>query len=445
MSSANHARWTAWEVRSPTTNRSAIARPAAGIFSPLRPSLRLTNHGYTPDLLCRLVTLAGQLPSAACAATALHTVAEVQISGRHIQRLTQEVGTDLAHLRDEQAVQQRRRQLARRVAQPPAVAVVEVDGGRLGTREPGVGPGVQQPQSKEDKIAFLLSMDSQTHTADPQPEPPAAFRDHPRVARLVRQIKAQSAPPAHEAPGAEPAATEPATEQSPHASSRPGQPKRLVRTCVASMNSSDTFGPLVAAEAQTRAFFDAPRQAFVGDGQHYNWSIQRAYFPHFEPIADFLHVLCYLYPAAWAVQPEAAAHWQCYVTWMTACWEGRVAEVLAELAVWQERLGRPPPEVESLDPRQLVHDALTYLTNNAPRMDYPRYRRLGLPVTSSWVESLVGEFNARVKGWDKWWNRGEGAEAILQVRAAVLSEDDRLARYFTERPGHPYRRHRHAT
>lgn len=405
--------------------------------------MRLTGHRYTPDLLCRLVTLAGQLPSAACAATALHTVADVQISGRHVQRLTQEVGTDLAHERDAQAVQQRRRQLEPRGAQPPPVAVVEIDGGRLGTREPGVGPGVQQPQAKEDKIAFLLSMRSAVHTEDPQPEPPAAFRDHPRVARLVRQIKAQSAPPAHEAPVAEPAAAEPAAEPLP-ASSRRGQPERLLRTCVASMNSSDAFGPLLAAEAQTRAFFDAPRQAFVGDGQHYNWSLQRAYFPHFEPIADFLHVLCYLYPVAWAVQPEAAAHWQQYVTWMTACWAGQVSAVLAELAVWHERLGRPPPQAEALDPRQLVQEAVTYLTNNAPRMDYPRYRRQGLPVTSSWVESLVGEFNARVKGWDKWWNRGEGAEAILQVRAAVLSEDDRLTRYFTERPGNPYRRHRHA-
>jgi hypothetical protein len=401
--------------------------------------LRLTNHRYTPDLLCRLVTLAGQLPSAACAATAIRTVADVQISGRHVQRLTQEVGTDLARLRDAQAVQQRRRQLQRRVAEPPAVAVVEVDGGRLGTREPGVGPGVQQPQAKEDKIAFLLSMRSEAHPEDPQPEPPPAFRDHPRVARLVRQIKAQSAPPAHAAAVAEPAAAEPL-----HASRRRRQPERLVRTCVASMNRSDAFGPLVAAEAQTRAFFDAPRQAFVGDGQHYNWSIQRAYFPHFEPIADFLHLLCYLYPAAWAVQPEAAAHWQHYVTWMTACWQGRVTEVVAELAVWQERLGRPPPEAEALDPRQLVQEALTYLTNNAPRMDYPRYRRQGLPVTSSWVESLVGEFNARVKGWDKGWNRGAGVEAILQVRAAVLSEDNRLARYFAERLGNPYRRHHHA-
>jgi hypothetical protein len=387
-------------------------------------------------LLYRLVTLAGQLPSAECAATALHTVAAVPISGRHLQRLTQEVGSHLARLRDEQADRQRRRQLPPRVAEPPPVAVVDVDGGRLGTREPGVGPGVQQPQAKENKIAFLLSMRSPTHTADPQPEPPPAFRDHGRVARLGRQIKAQSAPPAAAAGDdgvAAPAAPVP---------EKPGraQPQRLLRTCVASMYSSDAFGPLLAAEAQTRAFFDAPRQAFVGDGQHYNWSLQRAYFPHFEPIADFLHVLCYLYPAAWAVQPDEGLRWQQYLSWMTACWQGRVSAVVAELTAWQERLGRPPPEAEALDARQLVKEALTYLGNNAARMDYPRYRRAGLPVTSSWVESLVGEFNARVKGWDKWWNRGAGAEAILQVRAAVLSEDDRLRRYF-ERPGNPYRRH----
>jgi hypothetical protein len=399
--------------------------------------LRLTGHRYTPDLLCRLVTLGGQLPSAALAATAAGTAANVHISGRHLQRLVQEVGTDLAGLRDAQAVQRRRRTLAPRVAETPAVAVVEVDGGRLGTREPGVGPGVQQPQPKEDKIAYLLSMKSKTHTDDPEPEPPAAFRDHPRVARLVRQIKAQTAPPAHEAP--EPAAAAAVAE--PTSPERPEPAERLVRTCVASMHSSDVFGPLVAAEAQTRAFFDAPRQAFVGDGQQYNWSIQRAYFPHFEAIADFIHVLCYLYPAAWAVQAETALRWQQYERWMTACWQGRVAVVLTELATWQERLGRPPPEAEPRDPRQVVKEALTYLTNNASRMDYPRYRRLGLPVTSSWVESLVGEFNARVKGWDKWYNRGAGAEALLQVRAAVLSEDGRLGRYFAERPGNPYRRH----
>jgi hypothetical protein len=37
-------------------------------------------------------------------------------------------------------------------------------------------------------------------------------------------------------------------------------------------------------------------------------------------------------------------------------------------------------------------------------VDYPRYRKLGLPVTSTLMESLVKEFNLRVKGTEKFWN-----------------------------------------
>ena len=91
------------------------------------------------------------------------------------------------------------------------------------------------------------------------------------------------------------------------------------------------------------------------------------------------------------------------------------------------------------DPRHAVA-ALRYLSNNEAHMDYSRYRQEGLPITSSLVESRVGEFNARVKNRQKYWNRLGGAEAVLQLRAAVLSEDGRLARYFAERPGSPYRR-----
>ena len=96
--------------------------------------------------------------------------------------------------------------------------------------------------------------------------------------------------------------------------------------------------------------------------------------------------------------------------------------------------------MDAADPRRVVAEALTYLRNNAARMDYPRYRRDGLPTTSSLVESLVGEVNARVKSKQKYFNRPDGAEAILQLRAAVLSEDDRLARFFEQRPGNPHRR-----
>ena len=56
------------------------------------------------------------------------------------------------------------------------------------------------------------------------------------------------------------------------------------------------------------------------------------------------------------------------------------------------------------------------------------------------MESLVKEFNLRVKGTEKFWNDPRGAEAILTVRAALLSEDDRFNQFFATRPGCPYRR-----
>ena len=57
------------------------------------------------------------------------------------------------------------------------------------------------------------------------------------------------------------------------------------------------------------------------------------------------------------------------------------------------------------------------------------------------VESLIKEFNYRVKGTEKFWDNPEGAEAILQLRAAVLSDDDRLRTYIENRPGNAFRRH----
>jgi hypothetical protein len=382
------------------------------------------------------------LHSFADAASALG-LSGLTISPRHVQQLTQEVGADLARARDEQARKRRRRELAPRVTVTPEVVAVEVDGGRLRTRATDRGRGVHEAENKEDKVACLVTLTDRAHAADPQPEPPPSFVEPRRIQRLVQQMAGQAGDPIPEAgdppPGPEAAAG--AGGPAPGPEAEPWAPKRLVRTCVASMVASRSFGPLMAAEAQTRGFYAARRRAFVADGQAYNWSIQKGYFADFVPIVDLLHVVCYLFKAAQAAEAEAE-RWPLYRRWLWACWQGRVAEVVQHMEGYQGRVGRPPPgeELPAADPRRLLAEALSYLRNNAGRMDYPRYRREGLPTTSSLAESLVGEVNARVKGKQKFWNRPAGAEAVLQVRAALLSEDGRLERYFAERPGSPYRR-----
>jgi hypothetical protein len=373
-------------------------------------------------------------------------LAGLSISARHVQHLTEAVGTDLARRRDEQAHKRRRRELKPHVAVTPEVVAVEVDGGRLRTRAPGRGRGVHEAENKEDKLGCLVTLTGVTHAVDPQPEPPPSFVQPRRVARLVQQMAGQAGerpatadePPAGPA-GETQAAADEAAVGDPQA--EPWAPQRRLRTCVASMADSRAFGPLLAAEAQSRDFYAAPRRAFVADGQAYNWSIQEGYFADFVPVVDLLHVVCYLFKAAQAAEAEPG-RWPLYLQWLRSVWQGQVVAVVAQMEGYQEALGRPPPEEDLAvtDPRRVLAEALTYLRNNAGRMDYPRYRREGLPTTSSLVESLVGEFNARVKGKQKFWNRPEGAEAILQVRAALLSEDGRLERYFADRPGSPYRR-----
>src|SRR3974377_1457290 len=54
------------------------------------------------------------------------------------------------------------------------------------------------------------------------------------------------------------------------------------------------------------------------------------------------------------------------------------------------------------------------------------------------------QFNYRVKGTEKSWLL-ENAESILQVRAALLSEDERLERHMDGRMCLPFRRYKRDT
>jgi hypothetical protein len=388
----------------------------------------------------RLVVLrAARLGSYADAAFAL-TEAGLPLSAQHVRTLAQPVGGEPVEQRDRRA-DLGRGQAAVRVAGTPEVVAVEIDGGRIRPRAAGAGPGVHEAQNKEDKSAGLVPLGSQVHARDPQPEPPPSFLRPRRVRRLVQQMAGQAGEAADAAAGppenqAEPPADGHGPEQGPWA------PRERRRTWVASLADSEAFGRVVAAEAKERDFYRAARKAFVADGAAYHWKRQQRRFADLVPIADFLHVRGYVYRAAWALAAEEVKRWGQYAQWLRAGWQGRVAAVIEQLRDWQGRVGRPPPgaELAATDPRRAVAEALSYFGHNEGRMKYPEYRRQGLPPTSSLVESLVGAVNARVKGKQKYWNRGAGAEAILQLRAARLSEDGRLDRYLGERPGAPYRR-----
>ncbi len=65
-------------------------------------------------------------------------------------------------------------------------------------------------------------------------------------------------------------------------------------------------------------------------------------------------------------------------------------------------------------------------------MNYPDYRRQGLPITSSHIESTIKQINQRVKGSEKFWTT-DGGEALLQLRADQLSDTQPLSCYWNRR------------
>ena len=104
----------------------------------------------------------------------------------------------------------------------------------------------------------------------------------------------------------------------------------------------------------------------------------------------------------------------------------------------QQRIGLPDVDASEDDPCEQLRRVIGYLENNRTRMHYDEYRRRGLPTTSAWMESAVKEMNYRIKGTEMFWNDGSSGEAILQVRAALLCDDERLAVWIRTRPVSPF-------
>lgn len=377
--------------------------------------------------------------SFADASSDLRELARLRISATHLRRLAGRVGEEWQDLRDGQAEAFKEGRLNVERPQPPQVAVVQVDGGRLQTREGEAGRGIHGPRWRESKVACFQTMASSCHALDPQPEPPAKFLDPVEAARLAAEIKSRrgggggekKARPEKKAGGAEAAG---AAQKERRGKKKRKGPRNLVKTVAASMANSEGFGWQVAAEVHRRGLHLAKRKGYVCDGQRYNWALFEMHLLPlgFVGILDFIHPMAHLYGAAQAAGTKGGGQaWQRYEGWLRLAWAGRAEELIEDLRRQSGRLGESPEGCAGDDARRVVAEALGYLRNNRGRMDYPRYRALGLPVFSAAVESTIKQLNRRVKGSEKFWLQG-GAEAMLQLRAAHLSEDDTAARLWRQ-------------
>ena len=394
--------------------------------------MQLGERRYSPDFQRKFTETATRTKSFAQAAIVSGIWSEQKITPRTVARIAEEAGLELVQTRDAEVddFTHHRRRAEGEDPKHELVAVF-VDGGRVQTRDEllDLGPGIHNEAWREDKIARLQTMETQTHAVDPCPEPPACF------AKPLLACEGKSASPAAISP-------EISSELPSFLDGKPKrevvpawQPKPVMRTCVGTMKPLEDFRWMVQAEAKRRHFYTAQKQAFVADGSHGNWTLWERHFPDFVPILDFLHAAEYLHAASKVLDSATLG-----CEWVRDLWQGRSALVIAALRAALDVRGIG---YETLDDKHALlglQRAWTYLTNASDKLDYPRYRREGLPCTSSLIESQIKEFNARLKGSEKFWFESN-AEAMLQLVCWTLREDGpTLEDYFADRPTSQLRR-----
>lgn len=406
---------------------NVFALPVGRLFFPLDNALKLGAEGYAPALLKMIVSQGGRYAFSE-AAKNLEELAGLEISAQHVMRLTERVGGAWVEARDRDVEAFKRGELARTYTEAPKAAAVMLDGGRLQTRESPSGPGVENPEWKEPKYACILTLDSKQSQVDPQPEPPAKFIDKERTPKLVREVQSAHGAALTREPVTDKAVSTDAVKKPVHKKKKkPRKHKRhLLRTVLGTMEAVDGFGFQVAAECHKRGLDLAKFKACVCDGQKSNWSVWETHLKEhgFIPVLDFLHLLTYIYAAACAVGGTSSEKWSRHVEWTTWAWQGHRDKMMTAVNGAVEKAGAIPDNAAENDPRRVLLKTQTYLANNLEKMDYPRYRKLGLPTSSAPVESVIKQFNRRVKGTEKFW-RPFAVEAVLQIRAAYLSEDGR--------------------
>lgn len=198
-----------------------------------------------------------------------------------------------------------------------------------------------------------------------------------------------------------------------------GQPMRDYQSTsyVGTLESVETFAPLLRQEARRRGLGKAQKIVFIGDGAAWIWELARTHFPLAILILDFYHMMEYLYELSHLLYGKDTP------------WAGRMKDQ------WKEQMEKD--EVQAVidamkkraaqlgetctDTAQKIEEKIGYLENNKDRMKYGTFRQQGLFYGSGVVEAgcraVIGK---RLKQSGMFWSQ-LGAENILALRCALLS------------------------
>jgi hypothetical protein len=190
-----------------------------------------------------------------------------------------------------------------------------------------------------------------------------------------------------------------------------------VRWCAytATLGDIAVFTPLVATLAHRAGHHFAHEVVFLADGQAYNWTLAASQFPTAIQIVDFQHAMAHLYALAYCFFGEGS-------TTATEWVEARQEELLRDQV---QAVGEAIAALVPGSDKQRTEQAKEagYFRSNAERMRYQSFRKRGYQIATGVMEAGCKRVvHQRLDQAGMHW-RQETAEAIVALRAAVLSSN----------------------
>jgi hypothetical protein len=202
----------------------------------------------------------------------------------------------------------------------------------------------------------------------------------------------------------------------------------VVPSYVAARASAERFGPRLLAEAARRGALEViawqgsvtgrglavlPKVVVLGDGAVWIWNLAAEHFGERFEIVDYYHATEHIWVLAKAFYGEG--------TPKAKRWAQRQCRRL--LTQGAGPLLRALRAIKGCSPAvaPVLRREEGYFRNNAARMDYPTFRKQGLPIGSGAVESEAKRLvQQRMKRPGARWSDA-GAQAVLNVRSRLLS------------------------
>lgn len=185
---------------------------------------------------------------------------------------------------------------------------------------------------------------------------------------------------------------------------------------VGTLESVESFAPLLRDEARRRGIGKSGKVVFIGDGAAWIWELARTHFPLAILILDFYHMMEYLHQLSQMLYGKDTP----WALRMKAQWKEQMEGDQVQRVIDAMKKRAEQPGAVFTDTGQKIAEKIGYLENNQDKMLYGTFRQQGLFYGSGVVEAgcraVIGK---RLKQSGMFWSRA-GAENIVALRCALL-------------------------